>query len=179
MALAGLAVLGLVEGCTGPDADTPVPTTAGEPFVCTGVPRAGVELALGGAAASVEEEGTWGREGRGFSCSVRRSSGDGVVQVLEWDVVAKLGVTGEEALDLFSRERDATEIRADVPGAGYAIGDAADGSAKWVCGDRMITVSLIGVPRIGRDERVDAEALLRSMLPWACGDEDAPPRTAD
>ena len=164
-------------GCAG-DAG-PVPTTAAEPYVCAGVPRAGIELALGGPAESVDEEGTWGREGRGYSCSVRRAGGDGVVQVLEWDVVAKLGVTGDEALEVFSRERDATEIQGDEPGAGYAIGDAGDGSAKWVCGERMLSVSLIGLPDTGRDQRADAEALLRSMLPWACGDQDPPPRTLD
>ena len=48
-----------VSGCSGPDL-TAVPTEAAAPFVCAGVPRAGVELLLGGRGTVATDTGSWG-----------------------------------------------------------------------------------------------------------------------
>ena len=168
----------VVAGCSGPDATTPVPTEATDPYVCTGVPERSLELMLGGAVMSTREYGTWGLEGRGFMCDIARvGDGRGVVLIEEWDVGTKQGIEPEQALEMFALERDAASITAEAPGAGYAIGDEESGSAKWVCGERMLVVSTSGVRDFGRDQRADAEALLVSMLPWACDGEEVPERT--
>ena len=107
-----VATFALLTGCTGPDlAD--VPDVAQAPFACDGVPRAGVELLLGGEATVDRTRGAWGDDGTGFNCALGR--GDAVVLV-------------------------------DVE---------------------------------GRDLTADVTRLLESMLPWACGGEDAPPATEE
>lgn len=167
-------------GCAGPDR-TPVPTEASGDMACDGVPRAGVELVLGGPVVVQRDHGQWGAEESGFQCDVvAAGGGTALVAVEEWDVRTRYGGSDESVVDLLGAQGGAEAIEAAAPGAGFVTGgDGADASAGWVCGGRVLTVALLGVTTAGRDQRADAERLLVSMLPWACGDEDAPPRTRD
>lgn len=51
--------------------------------------------------------------------------------------------------------------------------------AGWVCGERVISARLLRGGVEERDARADVEALVISMLSWACGDHDVPRHTVD
>jgi len=175
----GVLLLVGLSGCAGTDTAA-VPTEAGGAFVCDGVPSRGAELILGGAVVETRHHGQWGLDARGFQCAVtRESGGSGLITIEEWDVGTRLGTDSEGALELIAGQAGATPIDAQVDGAGYVSGAKDEGSATWVCGARMLAVDLQSVTTAGRDQRADAEALLVSMLPWACGDAEAPPRTVE
>ena len=177
-AVVGLALLLAVSACSGRDTSTPVPTGAAAPFVCDGVPGRAAELILGGDVAAKRRYGQWGLKDGGFQCDVvRAGTNNGVVMVEEWDVGTLLGVSPEDALRQFATEAAAEPVSASTRGAGYVIGTAKSGSAKWVCGERVLVVDLVSVGNEGRDQRADAQALLVSMLPWACGGEKPPAQT--
>ncbi|MBO3085525.1 hypothetical protein [Cellulomonas fengjieae] len=160
----GLVAAVLVLGaCTSPDT-TAVPDTADGPYVCDGVPERGVELALGGASEATQT-GSWTADGPAFSCSVTRDGGKVLVTYGDPSTFLPL----EQAAD----QEGAEAIDADVDGSGYLFGDSKP-TAMWVCGERVLAAELIDVDTEGRDPRADARALLTSMLPWACGDADAP-----
>jgi len=161
--------------CTSPD-PSPVSPTAAAPWVCPGVPRDGSELALGGDVTA-ETSGRWAAEGPGFFCTVKREdSSDGTILVMQGPVgsFASAGATAELQLAAIKREEGAEPIDADATGEGYAFGAGVKPTAAWVCGERVFTVELVSVDVEGRDGVADAENLLVSMLPWACGDEEAP-----
>lgn len=172
------AVSILLSGCSEPDKSA-VPTEAKDPFVCAGVPAGAAELILGGGVVKHSSFGEWGLKDEGFQCAVGRDDGGSeLIQVQEWAIATKLGGNADDALSLFAAEADATKIDAGSDGAGYVAGTSESGSASWACGERMLTVDLIRVETEGRDQRADAQALLVSMLPWACGGERAPAQTA-
>lgn len=178
-AVASLVPVLLLTACTG-GAPTPVPREAGAPFVCAGVPSEGTALILGGDVVQLRRHGEWGVDGSGFQCDVGPApGGDALIMVEEWDVAIRLGTDGDSALKMLAAQTGATLIEADSIGAGYTSGSADEGSATWVCADRMLAVDLLGVQTAGRDQRADAEALVVSMLPWACGGEDVPERTVE
>jgi hypothetical protein len=67
----GVVVLAAtVAGCSGPSLD-PVPTAAAAPFLCDGVPQAGMALALGGPVKTTQDVGAWGDKAPGFHLSSR------------------------------------------------------------------------------------------------------------
>lgn len=177
--LAGLGLLLAVAACTGPDLEE-VPTEAAEPFVCAGVPAEGVTLLLGADAARARTSGHWGDDGIGFDCVVELESGDpGRVMVISGDVGIAFG-SGDatEALEEFSAQGDAAAIDADAAGGGYVYGSGEESAtAAWVCDSRVLSVEAFDVDVEGRELRADVENLLVSMLPWACGDEEAPAGT--
>lgn len=176
-----LATLGLclaVAACGGPDLDA-VPTKAVEPFVCAGVPAGATALLLGGEVTQKRTSGRWGDGGIGFDCVVELASGDpGRVMVISGDVGIAFG-TGDAATALadFSRQADAESIDADAKGGGYVYGRASNATAAWVCASRVLSVEAFDADVEGRNARSDAENLLVSMLPWACGGDEAPDRT--
>jgi len=159
----GVVALAALTACTSPDT-APVPTTAADPYVCAGVPQEGTELALGGSGTA-KETGSWLADGPAFSCAVTRSGGK--VFVTYGDPTTFL------SLDQAGQQLDAEPLTADGDGSGYVFGDSR-ATAMWVCGEHVLAVELIGVDVKGRDQRDDAENLLISMLPWACGDTAVP-----
>lgn len=170
---APLLPLALVAACTGPDL-TKVPDVAEAPYACDGVPRAGVELLLGGEATVDRTRGAWGDDGTGFNCALSR--GDAVVLVDAEDTVSSpLGPTDADVLATM-RRAGGTAIEADAPGEGYVWGEKYAG---WVCDGRTLVVEAHRVDVEGRDLTADVTRLLESMLPWACEGEDAPPATEE
>jgi len=177
--VAGLCLLALaVSGCTRteelPD-QAPVPTQAGAPFVCDGVPLKAIELILGGEVMLRRPGGKWDDQVQGFSCSVSPRNGDGIVMVTATSIgLSGWGRNKQEVLQTLAAQPNATPIEAEGEGAGYLSGG---GNAGWVCGDRFILVEISAVHAKGRDKRADAQALLVSMLPWACNGEPVPKQT--
>jgi hypothetical protein len=173
-----LLVLGLV-GCSGPDTDTPVPTTAGPPFACRGVPERGAELMSGVDSLQPDEAGQWGPGGN-FVCFLEVEE-DGEmrtkVHVEERSVesVRHTGDTNEQLLRQLQRGRGrANPIEATQPGKGFtAAGPEGVVDGFWVCGDRLLWVTLLR-PVAGRAPHQDVARYLTSMLPWACGGEKVP-----
>ena len=178
----GIVAVGLlvvtVAGCAGPDL-SPVPSQAAAPFVCDGVPLAGAELTLGGPVEANRIVESWGDDGAGFRCSLVLKSGEpGLILVSDEDLRGVSPTTGEQGqLALLALQGDAQPIHADVDGAGYVFGVDSSPVAAWICHGRYITVNLERVEVEGRSQRADAQALLVSMLPWACGDQKVPART--
>jgi hypothetical protein len=178
----GIVAVGLlvvtVAGCARPDL-SPVPSQAAAPFVCDGVPLAGAELTLGGPVEANRMVGTWGRADSMFTCSVvRKADVKGLILVSDEDLRGVSPTTGEQGqLALLALQGDAQPIHADAVGAGYVFGIEPSGAAAWVCHGRYIKVWLARVEVEGRSQRADAQALLVSMLPWACGDQKVPAQT--
>ena len=177
--IVGLGVMALVvAGCAGPDL-SPVPSQAASPFVCDGVPQAGAELTLGGPVKVKRTVGTWGRANEEFACSVvRKADVDGLILISDEDLRGVSPTTGEQGqLAVLALQGDAQPIHADAVGAGYVFGIEPSGGAAWICNGRYITVNLERVEVEGRSQRADAQALLVSMLPWACGGQKVPAQT--
>ncbi|TQL02795.1 hypothetical protein FBY24_1880 [Cellulomonas sp. SLBN-39] len=173
MILAGLFAL-VVTGCAGPDL-TAVPTTASAPYACDGVPRASVELIVGGPVEVSNATDDWGAEYDTFLCDL--TGEHGLVTVDETSVVqSPWGRTEEDVLAVMGSSSASAPLDLDAPGSGFTWGDA---SAGWVCDGRVITVYAAGDPVPGRDRTADVTHLLTSMLPWACHGEDVPPATDD
>jgi hypothetical protein len=170
-ALAGLALVVVLTGCSRPDT-SPVPTTAESPYVCDGVPLEGAELTLAGKASVDKQSGSWITERPNFLC-VLDGSGDRMLQI---DVVesVRIGPTDEKALEVIEKTNDAEPIEADAPGAGYVTKPGAGTVAHWVCDGRYIKVTFRGDDVKGRNGNQDVENLLVSMLPWACGGDEVP-----
>jgi len=165
--------LGVIAGCASPSLD-PVPTVAGGDFLCDGVPREGVELILSGHAESAEPTGTW--EGETFFCWIDGKEVGVDVRARPTIFATWGGGTDAGVLERAGEWMGATPLDAeDVAGAGYRHPDAA----LWVCNGRLVRVDLSGRLVEGRDASMDAANLLVSMLPWACGDEEAPPATVE
>lgn len=170
------SVLVLV-GCT-PD-QTPVPVQADGAFVCEGVQRQGVELTLGGAVKVDQSHGSWARATeRAFTCRLVPKGNDArSVSVIATraaiDLPPSIDGQGSSQATLEERaaEADATAIVSEVEGEGFLFGPQR---AQWLCGDLVLTVDFIGSAVKGRDSGADIEALLVSMLPWACDGQDAP-----
>jgi len=166
-------------GCSGAPSLDPVPTAAAAPFLCDGVPQAGMALALGGPVKATQDVGAWGGEGfEEFDCTVEPSpNGPGVVFVTNEDmrVVVMDGDEERQRASLKSQANPAP-IHADADGWGYVVGTGHGQTAGWVCNGRYISVE-VDANVEGRDQRADAQALLVSMLPWACGHQKPPERT--
>ena len=167
----------LVAACTSPDL-SPVPADAEPPYVCDGVPQQSVELILGGESVDVSTQGRWGADGAGFDCVVETGDGAGRVMVIEAAPPSAILAAADAAttLQMLADQGESEPLDLDVPGAGYVYGPDSP-TAVWVCDERVLSVELIAVGTQGRDLRADATALLTSMLPWACGGEDAPEST--
>jgi len=175
--VAGLCLLALtVSGCTRteklPD-QSPVPTQASAPFACDGVPLKATELILGGEVVLDRAEGGWDDKVRGLSCAVTAKGSKALVMVTMTPMGQSpvWGSNEQEVLQTLAAQPNATPIEAEGEGAGYLSGG---GNAGWVCGDRFILVEISAVHAKGRDKRADAQALLVSMLPWACNGEPVP-----
>lgn len=167
-AVAATLVILALSGCTSPDL-SPVPTTAEEPFACTGVPRGSAELLLGGAVDVESEYGAWGGDfGEDFECTIER--GDASVYVRE-----EINGLGEDQWEGFKTGGD--PIEADAPGKGVIRPGEDSAWAGWACGRRTLLLSVTGPAIDGRDVREDTEALLVSMLPWTCEGEAPPARS--
>lgn len=175
----GVVVLvATLAGCAGPDL-SPVPTQAAAPFVCDGVPQAGMALTLGVPVKATQDVGAWGDKSRGFYCAVKRQDGvRGAVLVADEDLRDVAPTHGEEGQRAtLKSQANPAPIDADADGWGYVVGTGNEPTAAWVCNGRYITVDLVSVDVEGRDPRADAQALLVSMLPWSCGDQKVPART--
>lgn len=170
----GVAVASL-GGCTG-DAG-PVPTTAAEPFVCAGVPARGLEI-MAGVSSVVAASGPWEWDTY-FHCALDDQGGRPVAIVSHED--ATLGGSGpvEDQIAAIRAGELGTPIEADAAGAGYVRDEDGSGFARWVCPDGLRTDVRLWRVDGSRDVEEDLARYMTSMLPWACGDEDAPPRTAD
>ena len=171
----------VLAGCVGGVDGTPVPTTAAEPFLCTGVPREGVELLSGVSDLRVSEgAGAWDDSAWSFACFVSTADDDGVVSVDSEPAVWHGFETAEDYLAQFEGSDTWVPIDGTGPGGGYAGRPSEDlVEAQWACGERRIRVTAFTVAGGGRDPVEDVSRLMVSMLPWACGDQDAPPRTLD
>ncbi|MBO3084402.1 hypothetical protein [Cellulomonas fengjieae] len=173
LVLAGTLLGALVAtGCT---ADPePVPRTAGSPWLCSGVPRDSIDLALGGAELDEDSgQGSLGWRDDGFDCAAQ--AGDSTILVAQQTVLnSGYGSTEEEIVETLEASSDGRRIDADAPGRGYLV-EEGQAVAVWVCTGFVTRVSFFGEPPRGRDWSEDAVNLLVSMLPWACGEEDAPP----
>ena len=175
------AVPGLLVACSGRDTTTPVPTEAQPPYVCDGVPRRGVELVTGAPDAEVTQEGQWGSDDRNFYCRVVVEQDPGLFRgltVAEQRVAVSIfgdAATAEEDL----RATSGQVIEADEPGVGAVYG-STEGTvtAVWACEERVLWVEAQGVFDDGRVAEEDVSNLLVSMLPWVCGGQEAPGRTA-
>jgi hypothetical protein len=169
--LAAAALL-LVAGCASPDL-SPVPTAAAAPYGCPGVPLAAAELITGEPLEVSVSSDAWGDETEPFLCSLVGEHS--LVQVEEMPVTASpFGPTDEKVLASMAASSGDEPLELDAPGSGYVWGDV---SAGWVCDGRSIVVSATGDTVEGRDRVADVTNLLQSVMPWACGDEDAPPAT--
>lgn len=162
----------LLAACTGPSTD-PVPTTADGPWVCDGVPRAGVELLLGGDGEVTSTGGEWGDDVDGFSCIVEHPGGGSVIVSEEPTAWERFNASEDEnVLGVLSEQGGAEPIEADAPGAGYVYDRPG---AAWVCDGRLLFVSEgQDIDVDGRDVRDDLSNLLVSMLPWACDGASVP-----
>lgn len=168
---AGLILLTLVAGCSGPDL-SPVPTTATAPYACDGVPRTSAELITGEPVTADVSNHNWGDDQQPFLCSL--VSEHGLVQVEEAPVEQdSWGPTEASVIAAMQATTDDPPLQLDAPGTGYTWGGH---TAGWVCNGRVITVA-IGDSVSGRDRLADATNLLASMLPWACNGEDVPEAT--
>ncbi|KGM09519.1 hypothetical protein [Cellulomonas bogoriensis] len=182
--VAALLVPFALAGC-GPDT-SPVPEQAADRYVCAGVPHEAMSLIIGDDELHVRfDEGSWDLE-RSLSCGVgsaRDGEDDGrrdpevavFRSYLPWS-----GYLADEDAWREDRARRAgsTPVDADVPGWGYTY---PDGDARWMSGWMCESGSELQVmvrrSHGARDGAEDAERLLRSMLPWHCGDQEAPRRT--
>jgi len=175
----GVVVLvATLAGCSGPSRD-PVPTAAAAPFICDGVPQAGMALILGAPVKTTQDVGRWGDKSQGFHCNVIREDDlGGAVLVADEDLRDVAPTHGEEGQRAHLKSQaNPAQIDADSDGWGYVYGNRGDQIAAWVCNGRYITVDLVSVDVEVRDPRADAQALLVSMLPWACGGEKVPEGT--
>ena len=164
LALAALA------GCTdGPDVETPVPTRAEGAYLCPGVPGDPVALMTGRDGLQVSRStGEWGAEAM-FVCSVEDGDGDAVLTVTEQDLAS--ASTSVEALLEENPDHQVIESGTDRGGVSYQSGDRA--LARFVCGDRFLSVEVLVVPE-GRDGADDTARYLTSLLPWACDGDPVP-----
>lgn len=169
-------------GCGVGGSTTPVPLEAKAPFLCTGVPREGVELLSGARSLQVSEgTGGWGAEEDSFACFVRVSDADeGVISVtrepLDWHGSA----SAQEYLEQFEGTALWTPIDGEGPGAGYAAQETpGSATAQWICGDDRVIVNAFMLAGGDRDPVEDVGRLMLSMLPWACGEAEAPERTRE
>lgn len=157
----------------GPD---PVPETMPEgERVCDGVARLSVERILG-EGVTAHQTGDWrSLKETGFACYADSPAG-----VL--DVVVTPFPEETAAAELASRVdawRQAGEPIADPngsPGQGYLAGEPGQVvTASWACTDRTVEVQLEDVwVDERRDQRVDAERLLVSVLGYACRKLEVP-----
>ncbi|MGH8824313.1 MAG: hypothetical protein ACRDVN_07550 [Jiangellaceae bacterium] len=171
-------VLLAVAGCTGADAETPVPETAEAPFGCPGVPLRGAELMSGEETLEVAEEtGDWGDVPGEFFCFLQAAEDDDAetaVIVEERDVESAGFGTADEVVEMLRTTDGAHPIESTQPGEGYVFGSGSDSvDAWWVCSDRLVKTTLLS-PVEGRDPHADVSRYLASMLPWACGGEQVP-----
>jgi hypothetical protein len=172
VATASLVGLLAVAGCTGPDR-TPVSRTAEGPWLCSGVPSTGIELALGGEELDGDSgQGSLGWLDDDFACTAE--AGDSSILVRQMPVLnSGYGSTEQEVVDALESSSGGRRIDADAPGQGF-LTETGQPVAVWVCTGFVTRVSFFGEPPKGRDWSQDAVNLLVSMLPWACGDEPVP-----
>lgn len=172
-----LAAVVLV-GCT-PTAPDPVATHADAPYVCDGVPLAGVQSLLG-EDVTVQARGAWGADGIGFGCTIDAVEEDGpALLVLERGRAGSFiggGADDEEELRQLGTQAAAEPIDADAPGGGVLFGPQ-EPTAVWVCDGRELSVELLADGELA-ERRDDVARLLISMLPWACGGEPVPVASA-
>jgi len=170
------ACLLVVAGCAPSDLSDPVPTTAEAPFVCDGVPLTGLQRLTGIRDLTVEDDtsGPWDEH---FTCHVY--DGDRLVVWVLYMSTEWLGYGSLEDQITEARTRHgALQIVADAPGAGYVEVRDKEMMARWVCEDNTrtdVTVYATG----GADMEEDLARYMVSILPWACGDAEAPPRTVE
>ena len=170
---ASVAALALV-GCSSPDL-SPVAAVAAGPFACDGVPLRGAELMSGRDDLEVTvSNGGWQRPTDNLDCELSTSDGEVVVHVSHRQVSTSGFRTTADFL-AYLGEGDRHPIDADASGGGF-VDPATENSAGgvWTCDDVVLQVIMLGRPR-DRDPVADVSAFITSMLPWACGDEDAPP----
>ena len=169
------ACLLVVAGCAPSDLSDPVPTTAEAPFVCDGVPLTGLQRLTGIRDLTVEDDtaGPWDED---FLCHVY--DGDHVVLWVSHELLIGQIPALEEQLARVRTRSGALQIVADAPGAGYVVSRRDETFARWLCPNWWrtdVTVYATGGP----DMEEDLARYMVSILPWACGDEDAPVRTVE
>lgn len=170
------AALTVVAGCTAEAAQEPVPTTAESPFLCDGVPLLGHRLLTGAGNLSYAGDAfrPWDDD---VLCVAEGPGGESVAVSHQATEGLGLGSVKEQVEELRAHT-SATRIDADAPGEGYVIPDGEQPYGRWVCDDGTRTeVRLASSPPSGRDVSEDLSRYLTSILPWACGDAEAPERT--
>lgn len=175
MALVSVLAVLSVGGCTASDLDKPVPTVAGPPFLCDGVPLTGLQR-MTGIRDLVVDKSTQSPWGRGFLCEV--DDADGFVATISRRDTEGLGFgTPEEQVAELRANSRAVPIVADARGSGFVIADDSQPLARWICDDGVRTdVSLLKRPD-SKDLEEDLAHYMISILPWVCGDQSAPKRT--
>jgi hypothetical protein len=162
-----------VGGCTGPDR-TPVPRTAEAPWLCSGVPRDSIDLALGGAELDGDTgQGSLDWRDEQFYCAAQ-AGGSSIFVRQQTLLNSGYGSTEEAVVGTLEESSEGRRIDADAPGRGYLV-EEGQAVAVWVCTGFVTRVSFFGEPPRGRDWDEDAVNLLVSVLPWACGEEEPPP----
>ena len=170
------AVVLLASGCTASDLAVPVPTAAAAPYLCDGVPLTGLERMTRTSDLAAEDiaANEWDSA---FLCQV--SHGDRLVaSVLQVSLEGRGSDPVDEQIAEARTRSGALQIVADAPGAGYVVERDDETFARWVCEDNTrtdVTVYVDSDP----DLEEDLARYMVSILPWACGDAEAPPRTVE
>ena len=166
----------MLAACSSPD-PSPVPAEATGPFACAGVPLHPVELMTGTDDLVVRDSGGGWRRTTGYvSCGFSPPDGGAVFSVRHVSVDVAGFASSADVLAYLEDGGQRIPIEADAPGAGYisAPEGSDDAHADWTCDDFVLQVNLYRTVE-GRDPVADLSAFVTSVLPWACGDEDAPP----
>lgn len=171
-----VAGLLLLAGCTSHGPSGPVATTAAAPFACDGVPLAGLQRMTRTVDLEVGEDSVKPWDDDVF-CEVY--DGDRFVASVSYMSMVGRGSDPVDEQIAEARTRSgALQIVADAPGAGYVVVRDEETSARWVCEDNTrtdVTVYVDSDP----DLEEDLARYVVSILPWACGDEEAPQRTVE
>lgn len=178
--VAAVALGAVLAGCTN-GSDEPVPTTAQEPFVCDGVPLEGARLITGESGIERESSGgSWNDMTDPIVCNLQTADGPGVLTVSQEPLDWAGASDAETYLKTLAEKQDARQITAEADGGGYAYPEGDDiASAQWACHDYRLTVTAYRLAGGDRDPLTDVSRYLTSMLPWACGGQDAPPRLVE
>lgn len=170
-----LTLLLLLTGCSPLDGE-PVPTeqTAG-PWACDGVSRVSIERIVGNPSVPYQS-GDWRTLSKtGFTCKV--DSPNGTIDIVITPYTdGDRGAKAAERMNAWQQENGHRIEGVSAPGEGYVGGEPGERIvAGWSCTDRSVEVTLDSVYMDDRrDQLVDSEHLLVSLLPFACQQREVP-----
>lgn len=170
--LTGLLIVVALTGC-GEGSTEPVPTSASEPFLCDGIPLTGLQRMTGLDELSAEEITEWDDS---YICRVQDEEGATAVFV-DRDDQPVPGMGSPEDQLAAALGSGGVEVTAPAPGRGYVRSDGQI-RARWACDDGVRTEIILQHPAKGREPTEDLSRYLVSILPWVCGDEEAPSATS-